>query len=126
MSIEILLSRNRISDITEINFGIGKRGLLEKGSFQENPFLEILETLEILELLENAQTVGIKGESDHFARDSRDSSSEKTPFVMTPFFQPRKFLEPSVGIHKIFGAVSICWGIQKRWTSSCPSGGCKI
>ena len=34
-------------------FGFGKRGLLEKGSFQESPF-------------ENPQTLKNKGESDHF------------------------------------------------------------
>ena len=47
-------------------FGFGKRGLLEKGSFQKVHFLEILENLEILEIWENAQTVENKGESGHF------------------------------------------------------------
>ena len=42
-------------------FGFGKRGLLEKGSFQKSPFLEMLENLEILEFLENSQTVEKKG-----------------------------------------------------------------
>ena len=49
---------------TEHHFGpffwFGKRGLLEKGSFQKSPFLEILE------ILENPQSVENKGESDHF------------------------------------------------------------
>ena len=43
-----------------------KGGLLEKGSFQRSPFLDILENLEILEFLENRQTVEKKGENDHF------------------------------------------------------------
>ena len=77
--------------------------LLEKGSFQKSPFsLEILENLEILEILENPQTLENKGESDHFleiledsrefrgGRDSRRSSSEKTPFRNDPFFRPRE------------------------------------
>ena len=41
---------------------------------ESDHFLEILEILEILENLE--------------ILDSRDSSSEKTPFVMTPFSGP--------------------------------------
>ena len=54
-----------------------KRGLFRKVHFPENS--------------ENPQIVENKGESDHFLefrefRDSRDSSSEKTPFAMTPFF----------------------------------------
>ena len=32
-----------------LNLGFGKRGLLEKGSFQKSPFLGTLENLEILE-----------------------------------------------------------------------------
>ena len=49
------------------SLGFGKRGLLEKGSFQKSPnFLEILENLEILEFLENPQTVEKKGDADHF------------------------------------------------------------
>ena len=46
--------------------GIGKRGLLEKGSFQKSPFSRDLENLEILEILENPQNVENKGESDRF------------------------------------------------------------
>ena len=71
--------------------GFGKRGVLEKGSFQKSPCLEILESFEILAILENPQTLENTGESDQRFResrdfgDSRDSSSEKTPFVMTPF-----------------------------------------
>ena len=44
---------------------IGKRGLLEKGSFQESPCLEILEHSEILEILRGSHSVESKGESDH-------------------------------------------------------------
>ena len=47
-------------------FGVGKRCLLEKGSFQKSPFLELLENLEIPEILENPQTVENQGEADHF------------------------------------------------------------
>ena len=48
----------------------------------------------------NRQTLENKGESDRFSRDprafrdfrdSRDSSSEKTPFVMTPLSGPETF-----------------------------------
>ena len=44
----------------------GKRGLLEKGSFQKSPFSRDSRELEIFEILENPQTVENKGESDHF------------------------------------------------------------
>ena len=50
----------------QCEFGFGKRGLLEKGSFQKVHFLEILENLEILEFLETSQTVEKKEHSDHF------------------------------------------------------------
>ena len=39
--------------ISLIVLGFGKRGLLEKGSFQKVHFVEILENLEIREILEN-------------------------------------------------------------------------
>ena len=73
----------------------------KRGLFRKVHFLEILENLEILEILENPQTVENKGESDHFLEilenleifgDSRDSSSEKTSFVMTPFSGPDSFI----------------------------------
>ena len=55
-----------------VRVGFGKRGLLEKGSFQRSPFSrDSRENLEIL-------------------KDSRDSSGEKTPFVMTPFSGPER------------------------------------
>ena len=75
-----------------------KKGSLGKGGlFGKVYFLEILEKLEILEFLEDPQTAENKGESEPFSRDtrefrdfrdSRDSCSEKTSFVMTPFFGP--------------------------------------
>ena len=77
--------------------GFGKRVFWKRDLFRKVHFLEILENLEILEILENPYTVENKGESDHFLeilekfrdfRDSRDSSSEKTPFVVTPFPVP--------------------------------------
>ena len=57
--------------------------------------------LEILEILENAETVENKGESAQFLeipekfREFRDASSERAPFVMTPFS----------GGHKVQGSV---------------------
>ena len=72
-----------------------KKGVFwKRGLFKSVHFLEILETLENLEILETPQNVDNKGESDHFLeilenfRDSRDSSSGKTPLVMTPFSVP--------------------------------------
>ena len=67
-----------------INSGSEKRGLLEKGPLQKSPFSR--DSREFRDL-ENPQTLEKKGESDHVL-DSRDSSSEKTPFVMTPFPGP--------------------------------------
>ena len=55
------------SSRTSLLFGFGKRGLLEKGSFQKSPFSrDSREFREILEILENPQTVENKGESDLF------------------------------------------------------------
>ena len=83
-----------------LRVGFGERGLLEKGSFEKSPFLEIRANLEILEILETPTPDCGKGESDHFLEtldrefrdfgDSRDSSSEKTRFVMTPFSGPER------------------------------------
>ena len=48
-------------------FGFGKRGLLEKKSFQKSQFSrDSRENVEILEIVENPQTVENKGESSHF------------------------------------------------------------
>ena len=70
----------------------GTRGLVEGFCFffyikKQKPFLEILETLEILD---NPSLWKTK-EKQLFSRDSkdsRDSSSEVTPFVTTPFSGP--------------------------------------
>ena len=78
--------------ITALMSGLEKGGLLEKGSFQKSQFSRDSREFRS-KILENPQTLENKGESDHFLeildfrhfRDSRDSSSEKTPFVMTPF-----------------------------------------
>ena len=77
------LNCSRISNVVMPEIGLGKRGLLEK---------------EFLEILENPQTVEDKRASDHLLEIleyidlgySRDSSSEKTPFVMTPFSGPEE------------------------------------
>ena len=70
----------------------------KRGLFRKIHVLESLENLEILAILENPQICGKQStirpfssdsrESRDFFRDSRDSSSEKTPFVMTPFSGP--------------------------------------
>ena len=52
----------------------------KRGLFRKVPFLE---NLEILEILDNPQTREFRD-----FRVSRDSSSEKTPFVVTPFPGP--------------------------------------
>ena len=79
--------------------GSEKGVLWKRGHFRKVHFLETLENLEILEFLENPQTVENKGESDHFLEILenleileilRDSATEKTPFVMTPFSGPEK------------------------------------
>ena len=63
-------------------FRFGKRGLLEKGSFQKSPnFLEILENLEILEKL---QTVENKGDSDHFLEILENLEILEIPLVKRP------------------------------------------
>ena len=78
-----------------------EKGLFwKRGLFRKVHFLKVLENLEILlQTLEKSQTVESKEESDHFLeilenlenfifRSSRECSSEKTPFVMTPFSGP--------------------------------------
>ena len=78
-------------------FGFGKRGLLEKGSFQKSPFSrdsrEFRDSRDFREFSDCGKQRRLRPfsrdsrESRDF-RDSRDSSSEKTPFVMTPFSGP--------------------------------------
>ena len=77
--------------------GFGKRGLLEKGSYQKSPFSrdsrEFRDFRDSRETPDSGKQRRIRPfsresrESRNF-RDSRDSSSEKTPFVMTPFSGP--------------------------------------
>ena len=84
-----------------LSFGFGKRGLWKRGLFRTIHFLEILENLEILEMLaREPPDCGKQRRLRPFSRDSRefrdfrnsrDSSSEKTPFVMTPFSGPESW-----------------------------------
>ena len=90
------LSPSESNIIAPKNVGFEKRGLLEKGSFQKSPFSRDSREFRDSRDLENPQTVENKGESDNFLeilerdfRDSRDSSREKTPFIMTPFSGPK-------------------------------------
>ena len=78
---------------------IGKRGLLEKGSFQKSPFSrdsrEIRDSRDSRESPDCGKQRRLRPFSRDFRefrdfRDSRDSSSEKTPFVMTPFSGPNQ------------------------------------
>ena len=64
---------------TENDSGSEKGVFWKRGLFRKAHFLEILENLEILEILEKFREI---------FRDSRDSASEKTPFVMTPLSGP--------------------------------------
>ena len=74
----------------------GSFGKAVLGSFLDVHCLEIPEKFENLEILESHQSVENRGEWDHFLEilenldfgDSGDSSSEKTPFVVTPFSGP--------------------------------------
>ena len=74
--------------------GFGKRGLLEKGSFQKSPFSrdfrEFRDSRDFREPPDCGKQRRIRPFPREFRefRDSRDSSSEKTPFVMTPFSVP--------------------------------------
>ena len=74
--------------------GFGKRGLLEKGSFQKSPcsrdsreFRDSRDFREPPECGKERRIQPFSRDSREFRdfRDSRDFSSEKTPFVMTPF-----------------------------------------
>ena len=74
--------------------GSGKRGLLEKGSFQKSPFSrdsrEFRDSREPPDCGKPRRIRPFSRDSREFreSRVSRDSSSEKTPFVMTPFSGP--------------------------------------
>ena len=68
--------------------GFGKRGLLEKGSFQKRPLSrEFRDSREPPDCGKQRRIRPFSREPRDF-RDSRDSSSEKTPFVTTPFLVP--------------------------------------
>ena len=82
---------------TYLILGIRKRGLLEKGSFQKSPFSrdsrEFRDSGDSREPPDCGKEWRIRGffrDSREFRdfRDSGDSSSKKTPFVMTPFPGP--------------------------------------
>ena len=71
--------------------GIGKRGLLEKGSFQKSPFSrDSRDSREPPDSGKQRRFRPFSRDSREFRdfRDSRDFSCEKTPFVMTPFSVP--------------------------------------
>ena len=66
--------------------GFGKRGLLEKGSFQASRFSRDSRACGDLEFLENPQTVENKGESDHFLEILQSLEILEIPPVKRPFF----------------------------------------
>ena len=79
------------------SIGVGKRGLLEKGSFQKSPFSRDFREFRDSRVSRELPDCGKERRIRPFSRDSRefrdlrdsrDSSSEKTPFVMTPFSGP--------------------------------------
>ena len=107
------------------NVGFGRRGLLEKGSFRKVHSLEILETLEILEnpqTVENIRTFSRDSREFRDVRDSRNSSSQKTPFVMTPFSGPENGLSVPFA-----GALFNCLIVRHSPGFTCigPQGGSK-
>ena len=82
-----------------LKLGFGKRGLLEKGSFQKSPFSRDSRESRDSRDFREPPDCGKQRTSRPSSRDSRefrefrvsrDSSSEKTPFVMTPFSGPEK------------------------------------
>ena len=86
-----------VPKVTQSLVGFGKRGLLEKGSFQKRPFSRDSREFRDSRDFRESPDCGKKGRIRPFSRDSRefrdfrdsrDSSSEKTPFVMTPFSGP--------------------------------------
>ena len=77
--------------------GFGKRGLLEKGSFQKSSFSRDSREFRDSRVSREPPHSGKERRFRPFSRDSRESrdfrdsrdfSSEKTPFVMTPFSGP--------------------------------------
>ena len=92
--------KNTIHQISTLSkFGFGKRGLLEKGSFQKSPFSRDSREFRDSRVSREPPDCGKERRFRPFSRDSRESrdfrdsrdfSSEKTPFVMTPFSGPEK------------------------------------
>ena len=89
--------------------GFGKRGLLEKGSFQKNPFSRDSREFRDSRVSREPQDCGKRRRIRPFSRDSResrdfrdsrDSASEKTPFVMTPFSGPDKMAGHGISTKK--------------------------
>ena len=77
------------------SFGFGKRGLLEKGSFQKSPF-----SREPPDCGKERRIRPFSRYSREFRdfRDSRDSSSEKTPFAMTRVSVPDSCIGCQMGV----------------------------
>ena len=95
----LLICCDSCPDCFVSSVGFGKRGLLEKGSFQKGPFSrdsgEFRDSRDSREPPDCGKERRIRPfsrDSREFRdfRDSRDSSNEKTPFVMTPFSGPVK------------------------------------
>ena len=93
--------------------GSGKRGLLEKGSFQKSPFSRDSREFRDSRIFREPPDSGKQRRIRSFSRDSRESrdfrdsrdfSSEKTPFVMTPFSGP-DFLEDQGFYGKIYASL---------------------
>ena len=84
-------SRNFPAELPKIGFR--KRGLLEKKSFQNCPSSkgsrDSRDSRAAPDCGKQRRIRPFLGDSRAF-RDSRDSSSEKTPFVVTPFSGPEK------------------------------------
>ena len=71
----------------------GKRGLLEKGSFQKGPFSRVSRELRERDSAEppdwgRQRRIRPFSRDCREFRDSRDFPSEKTPFIMTPSSGP--------------------------------------
>ena len=104
---------------------VRKKGLLEKGSFQKSPFSrdsrEFRDSRDSREPPDCGKQRRVRPssrDSREFRdfRDSRDSSSEKTPFVMTPFSGPEVVVknQSPMGVFHLKA-----WGGPK--SSACPS-----
>ena len=94
--------RDTPPNVSRDSFGVGKRGLLEKGSFQKSPFSRDSREFRDSRVSRVLPDCGKERRIRPFSRDSRefrdfrdsrDSSSEKTPFVLTPFSGPEDLLQ---------------------------------